>query len=121
MVDVTNFSPKRDFQGSRENLHLVERWTRTGLDTMEIVSTLEDPTVWTSPWTVIQDFKLQSNEANRIYYEPRCHEGNYGLPGLLVGARVEEAEFAAGRRANPATKCIAGCSSPEGRDPLALR
>jgi hypothetical protein len=30
VIDVTNFSPKTDFQGSRENLHLVERWTRTG-------------------------------------------------------------------------------------------
>ena len=32
VIDVTNFSPKTDFQGSRENLHLIERWTRTGPD-----------------------------------------------------------------------------------------
>jgi hypothetical protein len=32
VIDVTNFSPKADFMGSRENLHLVERWTRTGAD-----------------------------------------------------------------------------------------
>src|SRR5438309_689308 len=30
VIDVTNFSPKTDIFGSRENLHLVERWTRTG-------------------------------------------------------------------------------------------
>src|SRR5437867_2932658 len=35
VIDVTNFSPKTDFQGARENLHLVERWTRTGPSTLE--------------------------------------------------------------------------------------
>src|SRR6266852_4709716 len=71
VIDVTNFSPKTDFQGSRENLHLVERWTRTGPTTLEYAVTAEDPTVWTKAWTAKQDFILQSNEANRLYYEPR--------------------------------------------------
>src|SRR5713101_6964753 len=79
VIDVTNFSPKTDFLGSRENLHLVERWTRTGPKTLEYAATIEDPTVWTRPWTVKQDFVKQSDEANRIYSEPRCHEGNFGL------------------------------------------
>ena len=118
VVDVTNFTQKAEFQGSRENLHLVERWTRTGPDTIELIATLEDPTVWTRPWTVIQEFNLQSNEANRIYYEPRCHEGNYGLPGLLAGARAEDRAFAEGRGPDPATRCIAGCAPADGRDPL---
>jgi len=121
VVDVTNFSPKRDLQGSRENLHLIERWTRTGPDTLEIVYTIEDPTVWTRPWTVIQEFKRQSNEANRIYLEPRCHEGNFGLPGLLLGNRADDKAFAQGKGPNPASRCIAGCASPEGRDSLSLR
>src|SRR5437899_2040927 len=121
VVDVTNFSPKRDFQGSRENLHLIERWTRTGADTLEIVYRIEDPTVWTRPWSVIQEFKRQSNEANRIYLEPRCHEGNYGLPGLLLGNRADEKAFAKGKGPNPASRCIAGCASAEGRDALSLR
>ncbi len=121
VVDVTNFSSNRDFQGSRENLHLIERWTRTGPDTLEIVYTIEDPTVWTKPWTVIQEFKRQSNEANRIYLEPRCHEGNFGLPGLLRGNRADEKAFAQGKGPNPASRCIAGCASAEGRDSLSLR
>ncbi len=121
VVDVTNFSAKKDFRGSRENLHLVERWRRTGPDALEVVSTMEDPTVWTRPWTVVQDYARQPDEANRIYYEPRCHEGNYGLPGLLVGSRAEDLAFAEGRGPDPATKCIAGCASSEGRDPLAVR
>src|SRR6266576_4215094 len=97
VIDVTNFSPKTDFQGSRENLHLIERWTRTGPTTMEYVVTLEDPPVWTRPWTARQEFTKQSEAENRIYYEPRCIEGNYGLPGILHGRRLEEVAFAQGR------------------------
>ena len=103
VVDVTNFSPKTDVFGSRENLHLVERWTRTGPRTLAYEVTIEDPNVWTRPWTVRQDFGRQSDEENRIYSEPRCLEGNYGLPGLLHGRRVEDAAFAAGRGPDPAS------------------
>jgi hypothetical protein len=81
VIDVTNFSPKTDVFGSRENLHLVERWTRTGPKTLAYEVTIEDPTVWTRPWTVKQEFSI--DEDNSIYYEPRCIEGNQGLPGLL--------------------------------------
>ena len=56
VIDVTNFSPKTDYQGSRENLHLVERWTRTGPSTLEYAVTIEDSTVWTRPWIVKQEF-----------------------------------------------------------------
>src|SRR6266568_658552 len=104
VIDVTNFSPKVDFQGSRENLHLVERWTRTGPSSLEYSVTIEDPTVWTRPWTAKQEFTRQNDQENRIYTEPRCHEGNYGLPGLLHGRRTEEALFAQGKGPDPATR-----------------
>ncbi len=104
VIDVTNFSPKTDYQGARENLHLVERWTRTGPTTLEYAVTIEDPTVWTRPWTAKQEFTRQSDQENRLYYEPRCIEGNFGLPGLLRGARMEELAFAEGRGPHPATK-----------------
>jgi hypothetical protein len=104
VIDVTNFSPKTDYQGSRENLHLIERWKRTGPNSLEYVVTIEDPTVWTRPWTVRQDFTRQSDQDNRLYYEPRCIEGNYGHPGLIRGARMEELAYAEGRGPHPATK-----------------
>jgi hypothetical protein len=104
VIDVTNFSPKTDVQGSRENLHLVERWTRTGPDTLAYEVTIEDPTVWTRPWTVKQDFTRQSEQQNRVYYEPRCVEGNYAFPAMLRAARVEDLAFAQGRGPSPATK-----------------
>jgi hypothetical protein len=103
VIDVTNFSPKTDFQGSRENLHVIERWTRTSPSTLDYTVTVEDPTVWTRPWTAKQDFIRQSEEENRIYTEPRCIEGNYGLPGLLHGHRLEDLAFAEGRGPDPRT------------------
>ncbi len=119
VIDVTNFSPKTDFRGSRENLHLVERWTRTGTDTLGYEVTVEDPTVWTGPWTVKQEFTRQSDEANRVYYEPRCIEGNYGLPGMLHGRRLEERAFAEGRGPDPATRDnVAAGGFILGGDPL---
>jgi hypothetical protein len=104
VVDVTNFSPKTDYQGARENLHLVERWKRIGPDSLELVVTIEDPTVWTRPWKAKQEFTRQSEQENRLYTEPRCIEGNYGLPGLIRGARAEDLAFAEGRGPHPATK-----------------
>ena len=118
VVDVTNFSPKTDFQGSRESLHLVERWTRTGPKTLEYEVMIEDPTVWTRPWTVKQEFTKQSEEENRIYYEPRCIEGNFGLPGLLHGRRAEDRAFAQGRGPDPRTVDNVGGVLSTQTDPL---
>ena len=111
VVDVTNFSPKSDFQGSHEHLHLVERWTRVDAETLEYVVTIDDPTTWVSSWTVRQALKKQSDAANQVYSEPRCHEGNYGLIALLSGARASEKAYAEHRGPDPATMCIVigGC------------
>ena len=122
VVDVTNFSPRTDFRGARENLHLVERWTRLDAETLEYVVTIDDPTTWTGPWTVRQELAIQDGRANRIYSEPRCHEGNYGLPAQLAGSRVEERAFAAGRGPDPATRDTATSGAGTGgADPLTGR
>jgi hypothetical protein len=120
VIDVTNFSSKTDFRGSRENLHLVERWARTSPATLDYELTIEDPAVWVKPWTVKREFTKQSNAENRIYYEPRCIEGNYALPGLMRGARTEDAEFAAGKGPNPVTKDKTIGNSGVGDDPLEI-
>ena len=104
VIDVTNFSPKSDYQGARENLRLVERWRRVNADTLEYTVTVDDPTVWTKPWTMKEEFTRQNEKENRIYYEPRCHEGNYGFPSLLLSARLAEKAYAAGTGPHPATK-----------------
>jgi hypothetical protein len=122
VIDVTNFSPKTDYRGSRENLHLTERWTRTSPTTLEYIVTIEDSTVWTRPWTVRQEFTRQSEAQNRIYTEPRCLEGNYGLPGLLHGRRAEDLAFAQGRGPDPATRNNIGGTGGFilDQDPLAI-
>ena len=101
VIETTNFSPKFPYRGSGENRKLVERYTRVDENTLEYEVTIEDPTVWAAPWTVRQELKRQSDEENRIYYEPRCHEGNYGLAAMFIGARVLEQEFEAGRGPDP--------------------
>ena len=116
VIDVTNFSPETDYRGSRENLHLVERWTRTGPKTLSYEVTVDDATVWTRPWTARQDFTRQSDEENRIYYEPRCWEGDYGFPTMMRNARLEEDAFAKGKGPDPLTEDQA--SGFGGDDPL---
>ena len=123
VVDVTNFTAKADYQGSRENLHLIERWTRTGPNTLDYVVTMDDRTTWTKPWTVKQELVKQPDEPNRIYSEPRCHEGNYALGAILAGARTADKAFAEGRGPDPATTCGGtGCGGGGGgeetRDPI---
>ena len=120
VVDVTNFTTKTDFGGSRETLHLIERWTRTGPTTLEYVVTIDDPTTWTTPWTATQEYDKQSDQANRFYREPRCHEGNFGMIGMLAGARAQEKAFAEGRGPDPATLGGGGGGGggEENQDPL---
>lgn len=107
VIETTNFSPKFTFSpvrggaASGGNRTLIERYRRVDDDTLEYEVTVSDPTVWAAAWTVRQELKRQSDEQNRIYYEPRCHEGNYGLPALLIGARIEEQAFASGRGPDP--------------------
>jgi len=102
VVDVTNFTNRTSFQGSRENLHLIERFTRTGPNTLDYKVTIEDKTVWTGPWTVLVDMIRMDEKANQIYQQT-CHEGNYGQVGMLAGARSAEKAFAEGKGPNPAS------------------
>ena len=56
--------------------------------------TVDDPTIWTSAWTAQHPMKLNPDSL----YEFACHEGNYGLEGILAGSRAEEAEAMAASR-----------------------
>ena len=117
VIETANFSPKFTFRAggpfsgveSGANRTLTERYTRVDDDTLAYEMTIEDPTVWIEPWTIRQELKRQSDEENRIYYEPRCHEGNYGLPALLVGARTDDRAFEEGRGPVPFSLDTATC------------
>ena len=86
VVETTNFSPKSDFRGSAESLHLVERYTRAGPDTLNYEVTVIDATTWTRPWTVL----ISLNRSEDAIFEYACHEGNYGMEGILSGHRALE-------------------------------
>src|SRR5437867_6327456 len=51
VVDTTNFSEKTNFRGSRENLHVVERFTRVDENTIRYQWTVDDPTTWATSWS----------------------------------------------------------------------
>jgi len=103
IVDTTNFTQKTDYQGSRENLHLIERFTRIDANTLNYEVTIDDLTTWTKRWTIAVPWTRQDEKANRIF-EPTCHEGNYAMTGILSNTRAAEKAFAEGRGPNPATK-----------------
>ena len=90
VVDTTNFSPKSDFRGSHDGLHLTERFTRVGPDVLDYEFTVNDPSMWTRPWTAMIPLKLK----NELIYEYACHEGNEAIPNMLRGHRFEEREAA---------------------------
>jgi len=101
VVDVTNLSQETDFRGSRENLHLIERYKRTSPTTLQITITAEDPTTWVKPFTFVQELRKNADKPNMVY-EGGCHEGNYGLLGMLANTRAAEQAFAEGRGPDPA-------------------
>jgi hypothetical protein len=70
-----------------EQMRVVERFTRTGPDTIEYQATIDDPKIYTRPWTVAMPL---NRERGYGLYEYACHEGNYGLANSLSGARADE-------------------------------
>jgi hypothetical protein len=86
VVETTNFTDKTNYRGSTDNLRLVERFTRTAEDILTYRVTVHDPTTFTQPWTI----ELPVRRSDGEIYEYACHEGNYGLEGILRGHRAEE-------------------------------
>jgi hypothetical protein len=88
VVDTINFSEKGTaFQiPTDENLHLIERFTRRDADTLIYEFTVEDPTVQTKAWTA----SVPMTWTDEPLFEYACHEGNYGMMGILQGARAED-------------------------------
>jgi hypothetical protein len=51
--------------------------------------TFEDPKTWTKPWTVLIEMGKTKDDRHMIF-DSACHEGNYGMTGILAGSRAEE-------------------------------
>ena len=77
--------------GSGEDMMLIERFTRTGPQTLEYEVEVHDPQMYTRSWTVAYPFSLSPD----VMYEYACHEGNLGMEGILAGGRADDAREAA--------------------------
>jgi hypothetical protein len=103
VVETTNFNGTIGVTGNgrlqpaSDELRMVERFTRTGLDTMQYEATMRDLKTWTGPWKV--SFPLTRDD-DYGFYEYACHEGNNAMRNILSGARADE-RAAAGQGARP--------------------
>lgn len=95
VVDTVNFKRETAFLNGKttSKLHLIERFTRVDADTLLYEFTVDDPSVWTRPWTA----QIAMTSSADPIYEYACHESNYGLTGILGGARARDAGAPAAR------------------------
>ena len=89
VVETTNFA--QGFRGSNPDTYrMIERYTRVDSHNLRRDITFDDPQTWTRPWTVrIEMGKV--DDSRHMIFDSACHEGNYGMTGILIGARKEEA------------------------------
>jgi hypothetical protein len=98
VIETTNFSDRNSIATSAASgrikgipqttaLRIVERFTRVGPDRIDYEARVEDPGVFTGPWTLA--FPLMKDDEYQIY-EYACHEGNRAMEGMLRGGRYQE-------------------------------
>ena len=95
VVETTNFHENRRWvrpRGVEDGLHLVERLTRVGEDTVLYEATLTDPTTWEAPWTMENPWPRMDPPG---LFEWACHENNYGIINVVRGAQIRAAEYEA--------------------------
>ncbi len=86
VVETRNFAQGSYFYGAAEGLQLVERFTRSGPDTITYRLTFTDPDTWQSPWTA----EIPLKRRDEPIYEFACHEGNLSMTGMLGTARIAD-------------------------------
>jgi hypothetical protein len=98
VVETTNLKPISDrnitvFGISGDKGRVIERFTRVDANTIDYQVTLDDPATFTKAWTA----GIPMTKIEGPIFEYACHEGNYGMVGILEGHRAEE-KAAASRR-----------------------
>jgi hypothetical protein len=86
VVETANYTANATRVGATDKLKTIEKFRRVSDDTLEYYVTFDDPTVWSRPWTLMIPLKM----TGETMFEYACHEGNYGLPAILRGAREQE-------------------------------
>jgi hypothetical protein len=92
VIETTNFHPMHGFRNASENLKITERISRKDARTLNYRFTVEDPTTFTAPFT--GELVFNAMAPGEMVYEYACHEANYGLEGVMSGARAQEREAA---------------------------
>lgn len=88
VIETTNYD--QGFRGSNPDTYkTIERITRLNSNDLRREITFEDPKTWTRPWTIRIDMG-KTDDARQMIFDSACHEGNYAMTGMLVGARREE-------------------------------
>src|SRR5215510_9095903 len=82
VVETTNFTDKTAFRGASDKLRVIERFTRSDANTLLYQFTIDDETSWAKSWSG----EIPMKKVNAPLYEYACHEGNYGMAGVLAGA-----------------------------------
>jgi hypothetical protein len=97
VIETTNFRDdgigvlSQKLQVTDKNLRVVERFRLLDADTLLYEFTVTDPTIWTKPWSGAMTMERTTDRM----FEFACHEGNYGLAGILAGTRADEKAAAA--------------------------
>jgi len=90
VVETTNFSNRTLYRGSSDAMKLIEHFTVVEPNVLDYEFTIVDPTTFVRPWTASIPYIRTTDQL----FEYACHEGNYGMEGILQGARAEEAKAA---------------------------
>ena len=90
VIETVNVEPQQARTGpiylSAEG-RVTERLSRVGDDEIFYSFTVDDPATYTATWTAEQSLRQRDEQV----FEYACHEGNYAMPGILAGARAQEA------------------------------
>jgi len=86
VVDVTNQNAKWWFDQAGNfaspAVHVVERFTLIDANTIHYEARIEDPSVYTQPWTIVFAIR-RTTEPNYEVWEEACHEGEHDTEHLL--------------------------------------
>ena len=91
VVETKNFVGRRNFRGSNQFRHVVERFTRVAENMIRYEFTITDPTTWTSSWSG----EVPMIKTDGPMYEYGCHEGNHDIVNILEINRNLERQAAA--------------------------
>ncbi len=86
VVETVGFHPAQNVRGGGPNMKVTERFTRVAEDRVHYAFDVQDPETWVEPWGGEYEFASVDGHV----YEYACHEGNYGLYGILAGARADD-------------------------------